>query len=220
MNFADVKAQLAALDTASICDTNKNMRVIDPGIQPLQTGLKLIGRAHTVRCHDDYLTVMLALQEANEGDVLVIDTQKSRRAVVGELFSTEAARRKLAGIIVDGACRDVEQIRELWLPVYCRHTYPISGTVSKIFETQIPVSCGGVTVNPGDIVFGDEDGVIIATAAELASALPLAEEIRRKESHILQHMEHGESLFEMLNFEEHVKNIKKSRPSSLKFLVE
>ncbi|MCA9740834.1 MAG: RraA family protein [Deferribacteres bacterium] len=220
MNFADVKALLNALDTASICDTNKNMRVIDPAIQPIQHGLKIIGRAHTVRCHDDFLTVMMALRDANEGDILVIDTQNSRRAVVGELFSTEAARKKLAGIIVDGACRDVEKIRELPMPVYCRNAYPISGTVNQIFETQIPVECGGVTINPGDIIFGDDDGLIVVTAAELASALPLAKEIQRKESHILKHMEQSESLFSMLNFDEHVDAVQKNRRSSLKFLVE
>ena len=160
------------------------------------------------------------IKNASEGDVLVIDTQNSKRAVIGELFSTEAARKKLAGIVVDGACRDTENIRELWMPVYCRHTYPISGTVAKISETQIPVTCGGVTVNPGDILFGDDDGIIVATAAELASALAIAEEIRKKESSILQQMEQGKSLFELLNFDDHVENIEKGRASSLKFLVE
>ena len=112
MNFEDIKQRLLALDTACVCDGNKAMRaadstvkelrVIDPAIRPIRIGLNLVGRAHTVTCHEDFLTVIKGLRDAEPGEVLVIDTQGSRRAVAGELFPTEAARKGLAGIVIDG----------------------------------------------------------------------------------------------------------------------
>lgn len=219
LDFSEVKHQLASLDTASICDTNKSLRVIDPAIRPVREGMKLIGRAHTVRCHEDFLTVMRALKDASEDEVLVIDTQNSKRAVTGELFSSEAARKKLAGIIIDGACRDTEKIRALPIPVYCRNTYPISGTVARIYETQTPVTCGGVTVNPGDVVFGDHDGVIIASLEEIEKAIPIAQEIQVKEAQILARLGQDESLFDMLNFDEHFEQVRKGIASTLKLKV-
>ena len=123
---------------------------MDPGIRPVVSGTKLIGRALTVKCRDDFLTVVEALKTAEPDDVLVIDAAGRRRAVAGELFSTEAKRRKLAGIIIDGTCRDVAGLRRLGFPVYSRAIHPMAGTAAKIFEMQIPIICGGVEVRPGE----------------------------------------------------------------------
>lgn len=220
MNFNGIRQRLLALDTPSICDANKRIRVLDAGIRLIQPGLKLVGRAHTVTCPDDFLTVIKALKDAEEDEVLVIDTQGSHRAFAGELFATEAARKKLAGIVIDGACRDVQKLRTLNLPVYARFTYPLAGTASKVYGTRVKITCGGVTVNPGDIIFGDDDGVVVASVTELSEVIPIAEEIQHKEEVILKRMEKGESLFEMLNFEEHYANVSNSKESQLKFTVD
>lgn len=229
MNFEEIKQRLLALDTACVCDGNKaeraadptvtELRVIDPAIRPVRTGLKLVGRAHTVTCHEDFLTVIKGLRDAEPGEVLVIDTQGSRRAVAGELFPTEAARKGLAGIVIDGPCRDTKTIRTLDVPYYARSFNPIAGTTHKIFETQIPIPCGGVIVNPGDIIFGDDDGLIVGSIDELAAAIPIAEEIQRKEDLMLKQMASGVSLFEMLNFEEHYAAIRDGEESKLEFTV-
>lgn len=91
--------------------------------------------------------------------------------------------------------------------MYSRSIIPVSGSTTGIFETQVPVTCGGVTVNPGDVVFGDDDGVVIAGVTELIELLPIAEEIQRKEEYILAQMERGIGLLEMVNFDEHWKNL-------------
>ena len=135
MNFSEMKIRLAKLDTACVTDVNKKLRVLDPQIRPVRTGLILIGMAHTVRCKDDFLTVIKGLRDSVQDEVLVIDTCGSRVAVAGELFSLEASRRGLAGIVIDGACRDTARVRELTIPVYSRSVIPISGTTSHIFET-------------------------------------------------------------------------------------
>ncbi len=219
MDFEEIKRRLSALDTACICDANKNLRAVDPAIRPISTGLKLVGLAHTVTCHEDFLTVIKALRDAEQNEVLVIDSQGSRRALTGELFPTEAMRKQLAGVVIDGPCRDTAKIRTLPIPYYARSIYPVAGTTSKIFETQIPISCGGVIVHPGDILFGDDDGVVVATTAELSKAIPIAEDIQKKEGLLLTKMEEGVSLLDMLNFEEHSAKVGAGKESELKFIV-
>ncbi|HEV8579998.1 MAG TPA: RraA family protein [Thermoanaerobaculia bacterium] len=113
MDIETLKSMLADLDTASICDADKAIRVMGPDIRPLRTGLILLGFARTVRAGGDFLTVLKALKDAVPGEVLVIDPQGARCAVAGEMFSTEACRKGLAGMVIDGACRDTRRIRDL-----------------------------------------------------------------------------------------------------------
>ena len=99
---ADLKLALLELDCASLADADKSIRVMDAGLRAINTGVKLVGVARTVRCHEDFLAVIRALDASQPCDVLIVDTQGSSRAVVGELFSLEATRRGLAGIIEIG----------------------------------------------------------------------------------------------------------------------
>ena len=229
MDFDEIKQRLLALDTASVCDGNKTLRaadpsineirVVDPAIRQIRTGLKLVWRAHTVTCHEDFLTVIKGLRDAQPGEALVIDAQGSQKAVTGGLFPTEASRKGLAGIVVDGPCRDIRTIRSLDVPYYARSVIPIAGTTSKIFDTQIPITCGGVTVNPGDIIFGDDDGLLVATSDELSEAIPIAEEILRKEVQMMKEMAEGVSLLDMLNFKDHYAAVSNGESSKLEFTV-
>ena len=91
-------------------------------------GVRMAGPALTVTAEDDHLPVFSALAEAEPGEVLVIATNGGRLAVLGELFATEARRRGLAGVVIDGHCRDVHGLRALGLPVFARGTLPASGT--------------------------------------------------------------------------------------------
>ena len=218
MDFNEIKQRLSVLDTACVSDANKELRVIDPAIRPIRTGLKLIGRAHTVSCHEDFLMVIKALKDAEEGEVIVIDSQGSERALAGEMFPTEAMRKHLAGIVIDGSCRDTAAIRRMEIPYYARSVNCRAGTTKNIFKTQIPINCGGVTIDPGDIVFGDDDGLIVATIDELSHVIEAAEEIQKKEERLLKGMAKGVSLLEMMNFDDHYKKLSKGESSTLKFL--
>lgn len=211
-----LRAELAGLDTAALCDADKSIRVMDAGIRPLRSGPLLLGIARTVRAGGDFLTVLKALREASAGEVLVIDAEGGRLAVAGELFSTEAHRRGLAGIVVDGACRDTRPLRALPMPVYARSSNPLAGSSRELHETQVPVSCGGVTVSPGDVVFGDDDGIVVVAPADLPRLLPAARAIRRAEEEAVRRMRAGESLFDLLNYEEHEAAVREGRESRLK----
>lgn len=217
MDFDEMKKRLSNLDTTSLCDARKKIRALDSALRPLRPDLKLAGRAYTVQCRDDYLTVIKALQDAAAGDVLVIDGQGGRRALAGELFTTEARRKGLAGLVVDGAIRDTNAVRKLNFPVYYRSIFPVSGSAEKIFKTQIPVSCGGHTINPGDILLGDADGVIAASSDEMTELIPVAEKIRQTECKVLEKLKKGISLLEMLNFQEHLFRVEARKESKLEF---
>jgi len=217
MKIDDIRERLTRLETSCLCDAKKTLRCLDPAIRPLSLGVQLVGRAFTVACCNDFLTVIKALHDASPGDVLVIDGQQGRKALAGELFSTEAKRKGLAGMVVDGAVRDVATIRAMQFPVYSRSIFPLSGSTSQIFATQVPVSCGGVTVVPGDIVFGDDDGIVVASEAEIREVLPLAEAIQQKETEALQRMARGESLLGLLNVDEHLASISAGKDSQLRF---
>src|SRR5436190_23960306 len=104
------------------------------------------------------------------------------KTLAGEVFASEPRRRGLAGIVVDGAVRDVHTIRGLGFPVYARWASPMAGTLTSPDMTPTSISCGGVKVAQGDYVIGDDDGVVIATEEELQTIVPAAEEIQRREA--------------------------------------
>jgi len=215
MSMEELTRRLMAVNTAAVADANKEgLRVMDERLRPIAKGQRFAGPARTVKCFNDFLTVIKGLDESVAGEVLVIDTQNSTRTVAGELFGTESMRRGLAAIVLDGPCRDTAQLAEMAIPVWITGVRPISGTANKIYSTQVPVTCGGVVVCPGDIVFGDDDGIIVASKAEMEALLPKAEAIVDAEDRLLKGMKAGISLLDQLNFKEHYEQVEAGNANS------
>ncbi|MGR8950371.1 MAG: RraA family protein [Gammaproteobacteria bacterium] len=208
MTTDELLDKMKDLDPAAYCDADKSVRVMSPSLRRINPGKKLLGIARTVRCCDDFLSIIEALDQSVAGEVLVIDTQGTQRAVVGELFSLEASRRGLSGIVIDGACRDTETLVGLDLPVYACHTTPVSGTVQRLFETQGAIVCGGVEVNPGEIIFGDLDGVIVLNEEEAKRLLDQAQNIKKTEQRVIAAMASGTSLIDLTNFKQHAEALR------------
>jgi 4-hydroxy-4-methyl-2-oxoglutarate aldolase len=181
----DLLDRFRGMASSNLADAMGRFNFMDPGIRS-RSGLPLCGLAVTVNCRPaDNLMVHKALQVAEPGDVVVVSTcGNTTTAVFGELMCHTAAARRLGGIVVDGAIRDVEGITRLRMPAFSRTVSPGSCDKDGPGEVNVPISCGGVVVAPGDIIVGDGDGVAVvprATAAEvLEHVAQLVERERRR----------------------------------------
>jgi regulator of RNase E activity RraA len=212
--------RLLGTDVSALSDADKTLPVVDPAVRAMIPEVRMAGPAFTVVAEDDHLPVMSALAEARSGDVLVIATHGGSRAVFGELFATEARRRGLLGIVTDGFCRDLRGLRQIGLPAFARGVTPRSGTTASRTVAGATIVCGGVEVAPGDIVFGDDDGVLIAPAERIAAALETAELIGRSERAILAALARGEALHALTNYAEHIAALDRGEASALAFRVD
>jgi len=158
-------------------------QAMDARLRPLAPGMRLVGRAHTVASADvyeppadPYRLEIAAVDALQPGDVLVASTGRSERTCYwGELLSTAAAARGAVGCAVDGYVRDARQIIALGFPVFATGFRPVdSAGRSTVVAYGGAVACGGVVVQPGDVVFGDDDGLVVIPRARLAAAVNAA----------------------------------------------
>jgi regulator of RNase E activity RraA len=171
---AEMAERFRGSASASVADSQGRFRFMDFGIRA-RTGLPLCGIAITVNARPaDNLMVHKALELARPGDVLVVSTNgNTTSAVFGELMGRAALAAQLGGLVVDGAVRDVDALTELGLPVFSRTVCGGGCDKDGPGEINVPVSCGGTVVHPGDIVVGDSDGVTVVPRED-------AEEVHRR----------------------------------------
>jgi regulator of RNase E activity RraA len=175
--------------------------------------------AFTIRCRGDFFGLVRAIESAAPGEVLVVDGGGQEIALAGELFAKTAQGRGIAGIIVDGGYRDMAYVSGCNLPVYSRFVTPMAGTTQRLGELQVPVSCGGVTVNHGDIVLADRDGIVVLEPGRVDELIRLAGEIKAVEDRVIAKLADGGSLSDCLNVAEHELLLSTGRASSLRFTV-
>ena len=171
------------LASSNVADAMGRFNFMDAGIRS-RSALPLCGLAVTVNARPaDNLMIHKALQVATPGDVVVVNTGgNTTSAVFGELMCHTATAARLGGIVVDGAIRDVEGITRLGFPAYSRTVSPGSCDKDGPGEINVPISCGGTVVHPGDIIVGDADGVAVVPRADAEVVLELVAELTTRES--------------------------------------
>jgi len=205
-----------SVDTTAVCDADKTTRVVT-GLHLRSRGGFVCGPAYTVRCRDDFFGAVLAIEAAKPGEVVVVDGGAREVAYAGELFARTALNRKLGGIVVDGGYRDIGYVSGCDLPVWSRYITPMAGTTSKLGEREVPVTCGGVTISPGDIVVGDIEGMVVLSPERAVEVLLAARDIKNAEAAALARIDQGSTLSQCLNVAEHRENLAQGRPSRLAF---
>lgn len=169
----DVIQQFADIPTSILSDSMNRFQAMDAGIKPLHENAKLLGVAFTVQAMESCnWEAHHALALAKSGDVLVIAARGGmNNAVWGNVMTAAAKVRGLAGVVVDGCIRDLAENREDTLPIYCRGAAPGGPHKGWRGNINVPVACAGVVVNPGDLIIGDDDGVVVIPQAKLDEVL-------------------------------------------------
>ena len=181
--MTDVFRELAELGTATVHEAAGRCPVVDAPLVQVIAGSRAAGPARTVRCaQDDNLMVHAAMAEAEPGEVLVLTMpEPTPVALVGDLLATQALGRGVAALLVDAAVRDVEELRELGLPIWARHVRVRGAAKSTPGAIGEPVQVGGATINQGDIVVLDTDGVVVVEAERIEEVLAAARERTERE---------------------------------------
>ena len=198
INEAIVRPDTALIDAfrplpvANIGDSINRTFCMHPTIRPFNDN-PLAGPAFTVKVRPgDNLLLHKALDLAAPGDIIVVDGQGDMsNALIGELMVLWAIKRRLGGIIIDGAIRDVNRLRTVSIPVYAAGVTPAGPYKEGPGEINFPVVCGGVVVHPGDIIVGDADGVVVIKPQDASSVLEKASAKSRDEQQTLIDIENG-----------------------------
>ena len=155
--------RIAQYSSSELCDGTIVYNAMDYHIKPMVTTKKIVGQAVTLKLLlGDSLLVTKALSLCKPGDVLVIDGRGSgNNALWGDHRSLIAKHLGLSGVVMDGAFRDIEEDEEIGFPIYARAVTAGSSTKNSNGEINVPIVCGGVPVQPGDIIVGDRNGVAV-----------------------------------------------------------
>ena len=188
--MGNLDQRFKSLPTTAISDATGGHTNMNARIKPLADHFKIAGRAITVRLPDgENGAVLEAIRGAEQGDILVIDAKgNTNRAVAGDFVISLAKGMGIQGFVVDGVIRDIAAIRALDFPVFSLGTTVAAGNKHGGGVVNVPISVGGVTVQPGDYIIGDIDGVIVVPLEDAeriihgAEAKVIKDEAREKEA--------------------------------------
>ena len=198
---------LKQLGTATIHEAQGQKGAIDGALRPIDPSLRLAGPAVTVDCRpSDNLAIHYALTKAKPGDVLVVDAKAFIEAGPwGDLLTLAAQKLGIVGLVIDGSVRDANTIIEMGFPTFSRGL-SIKGTnKNQPGKVNVPVHIGGVVVNPGDIVVGDRDGLVVVEQGAVDDVIRLSRAREDKENGIRAGLEAGKSTVELLDLADTLK---------------
>lgn len=199
MSETSLPARLGGFPTGNLCNAHPQVRAIGSAIAPLFPGAKVCGPAKTARIMPGQnAAIHRAVHTASPGDVLVIEAGGNMDfGPFGDILATNCRNKRILGLIIDGTIRDTGEIREMAFPVFCRGANPTGTQKTDPGEIDITVTCAGVIVHPGDIIVGDDDGVVVVPAEIAVQVAQKVTIIAGKEEEILARLAGGESTKEI-----------------------
>ncbi len=205
MNSAKLQ-RLSKLGVATIYEASRREGLIDIPLIQLIPGSHVAGPARTVLCgQDDNLMVHAAIEHIQPGEVVVLTMpEPAPVALVGELLATQVKVRGAAGMLIDAAVRDVEELVELGLPVWTRFVRVKGATKIVVGELNGMVSVGGARISPSDIVILDADGGVCVRQERAEEVLKAAEARCEKEAHLREKLTAGEITYDLHGLREFV----------------
>jgi len=191
---AQIREILEQVSAANLSDALHRGGVLE-GIRPLFPGIRMVGRALTVRTYPgDWAKPVQAIDVAEPGDVIVIDAGGVGPALWGELATHSALQKGLAGVVIDGALRDSDEIIALRFPAFSRLVMPNAGEPKGFGEIGVPVTVGNVRVESGDWLLGDGDGVVVLPRAMSVEYANRGMDVLEKENRIREEIKEGSTL--------------------------
>ncbi|OYD60182.1 UNVERIFIED_ORG: 4-hydroxy-4-methyl-2-oxoglutarate aldolase [Burkholderia sp. CF145] len=195
--------QLRAFGSATVYEAQGAHGALDSGIKPIHPAMQVAGPAVTVDIRPaDNLMLHYALLKVRPGDVLVVDAKGFTEAGPwGDVLTEQAMKRGVAGLVINGAVRDSRTIIELGFPVFCRALSIKSTGKNQPGQLNVPVCIGDVRVNPGDVVVGDQDGVVIVPGRDVVQVISQSRTREEKEAVFRQRIAEGATTVELMGLE-------------------
>jgi 4-hydroxy-4-methyl-2-oxoglutarate aldolase len=191
--------RISELGVATVYEASGREGLIDFPLIQLLPGSRVAGPARTVLCgQDDNLMVHAVIEQIQPGEVLVLSMpEPAPVALIGELLATQVKVRKAAGILVDAAVRDVEELVELGLPIWTRFIRVKGATKKKVGQLNVPVTVGGTQISPSDILVLDKDGGVCVKRKRVDEVLQASEARFEKEARMREKLLAGETSYDI-----------------------
>ncbi len=198
----EVRKAFELVSTPNISDAMHRKGAMHGIIPRINRGRKMIGRAVTVRTmNGDWAKPVEAIEKAEKGDVIVIDAGGGEDAIWGELASWSCKIKGISGVVIDGAARDIDAIKDMDFPVFSRHISSNAGEPKGYGEIGVEIVCGGQTVREGDWIIGDESGVVVVPRERAVEIANRALDVKEHEDRIRAEIKEGKTLSEVMELD-------------------
>jgi 3-hexulose-6-phosphate synthase/6-phospho-3-hexuloisomerase len=195
---SEIREAFSKVSTSNISDAMHRKGAMH-GVRPVKLGFHMVGEALTVcTINGDWAKPIEAIDKAKKGQVLVIDVDGGETAIWGELATWSAKIKGLAGVVIDGAVRDLDDIVKMGVPIFCRHISSDAGEPKGFGEIGAEIQCGGQTVKSGDWVIGDDSGVVVVPQEIAQEIANRALDVKEHEDRIREEIKGGGSLGDVL----------------------
>ncbi len=191
---ASVMETLGALGVATVHEAQSRTGLMQPYMRPIYAAAKVAGSAITVLCPPaDNLMIHAAMEVCRAGDVLVVATMdECTHGMFGDLLATSCRARGVVGLVIDSGVRDTAELTAMQFPVWSKTIFAQGTVKASAGSVNIPMVCAGAQVDPGDVIIGDADGVVVVKRSAAAAVAKAGEERRAKEARTRERLKAGE----------------------------